>query len=114
MAADPKKVIDLRSLQSAIAGKVELAQGVFDVRKLDVGQYQTAMAIDHQGDPRAALEASVQLVVEIMPDLPETQVRKLPPEVLSAVIALATQGVEAVEELFPNAASPETSSTSPG
>lgn len=115
MPTDSGKILDLRALQHEIAGRVELADGVHEVRKLNVAQYQATLAIDHQGDPSAALEASVQLVAEIVPGLPVERVRQLPPAVLAAIIALATQGVAAVEALLPNAPSPENpSSTSPG
>lgn len=113
MPTPASKVIDLRSIQNEIAGRIELNEGAHDVRRLNVGQYQAAMAIGQDG--QTALDVSVQLVTEIVPTLPEAQVRKLPPQALAAIIALASQGIEAVEALLPNAPSPENpSSTSPG
>lgn len=109
--ADTSKVIDLRSLQNAIAGKIELNEGVHDVRKFTGEQYQLALAIT--ADPAENVERIVRLVSESVPTLPEMQVRKLGPEVWSAIIALASQGIDAVEKLFPNVTSPETS-TPPG
>lgn len=112
--ADDTKPIDLRSLQNAIAGTVELNGGVYQVRKLNVVQYKAALAIHRATDPDVMMDGTVQLVAEIT-GMPVADVAMLPGEVLAAIIALAMQGVEAVEALLPNAASPESSSsTSPG
>lgn len=109
MSAD--KVIDLRSLQNAIAGKVELNDGVHDVRRFNAAQYQ--LAVKPILDPDESIERSVQLVRECVPTLPEAVVRTLPPPALIAIVTLASQGIEAVGKLFPNVESPE-GSPSPG
>lgn len=109
--SDNGKVLDLRSLQNAIAGKIEIKEGRHDVLRFNAEQYQIALNL--QTDPMLAIERTVALVVEIVPTLTVEQVRKQDPLVLQAIITLASQGIAAVEKLFPNAASPETS-TFPG
>lgn len=111
MSNDNGKVIDLRSLQNAIAGKVELNEGVHDVRRFNAEQYQAALTLS--ADPQQAIERTVRLVLECAPTIPEAIARKLNPEALTLIITLASQGIDAVEKLFPNAAGPGPS-TSPG
>lgn len=111
MSIDNGKVIDLRTLQNAIAGKIELNEGVHDVRKFTAEQYQ--LAIRPAVDPDENIERTVQLVLGCVPTLEEAQVRKFDAAVLTAIVTLASQGVDAVEKLFPNAESPEPP-TSPG
>jgi tRNA U55 pseudouridine synthase TruB len=109
------KVIDLRSLQNEIAGKIELNDGVHEVRRLNVGQYQAAMRINLEQitDPATALELSIDIASEVVPTLSREQVAQLAPAVLTAIVAFASQGIDAVERLFPNVRSPEPP-TSPG
>lgn len=112
MSSDNGKVIDLRAIQNPIAGKVQLSDGVHEVRKFNAEQYQLAMRLTG-ADPEAILDLSVKLVAESMPTVPIAQVQKFGPELLTTLITLASQGVEAVEAAFPNAGSPEPP-TSPG
>lgn len=111
MSGGNGKVLDLRALQNQIAGKIELNEGVHDVRKFTADQYQ--LAIKPALDPAENVERAVRLVLECVPTLAEAQVRKFDAAMLTAICTLASQGVAAVEQMFPNAASPEPP-TSPG
>jgi len=105
------KVIDLRSLQNAIAGKVELNDGVHDVRKLTAEQYQIVLG-NQEADEATQLALSIDMAAECT-GIPIEAIRKFPPDAIRGIVTLAGAGVAAVEKLFPNGNSPE-ASTSPG
>lgn len=107
--------IDLRSLQNAVAVKIELTDGEHDVLKANAEQIQLIASADGiKGEE--ALARAVALVSELLvPAIPIVDVWKMPPELLQLIIKLSAQGAEAVQAQFPNAPSPEPdSSMSPG
>lgn len=105
-----KKVVSLTQLRDPVAGHVELDGTTYAVRKLTGGQYERLSAMTADSP---AVDA-YNLVQEIVPDLPDEVRLALDKDLVAVIMTLASNGIKAVEALFPNGKSPETRSTSPG
>lgn len=98
------QVFDLRKIRNRVAGRVTIADGSeHDVIQLQSVQYQDLRS--GQGDIFSIARMSI-------PTLPVGYVMFT--EEANAIISIATSGVSAVENMFPNGNGPENDSTSPG
>lgn len=106
-----KKVFDLRARRNPVAGQIRITddERLHDVLKLNGLQYQRLEAIQDT-DPATLL---YELAHECVPSLTREEVLALDRDLVGAILVLAGQGIAAVEQLFPNAESPEPP-TSPG
>lgn len=112
--ADNGKILSLTALQEEIAGVVELYGVRHNVRAISSGQQQRIVRFQKNPDAEGYLDLAMEICCEVLdPPLPREAVEKWSAKARDAVVALASRGIEAVEEAFPNAVSPEPS-TSPG
>lgn len=118
MSATNGKIVTLRSLQTKVAGKIQLGDEdspVHDVFKLTGDQYQRLRELDESARGWSDIPALYSLIHECMPSAAPEEIQRLNKDDLATVIALASSGIEGVRALFPNVESPEPqSSTSPG
>lgn len=110
----PKKILRLDLIESPIAGTLELANGDrHDVLQPTVRQQQVIIALENAPTGANLLEMH-GVVRALVPTLSDEQFGALSNEKMQAIVTLASANIDAVEQLFPLAVSPETTPTSPG
>lgn len=105
-----KQGVSLTSTSDPVEGFVELDGEKFDVLKCNGEQYKTIEGWQVEDPPITVLYG---MAAELCPSLPEDRLMKLNRADIGKIILLGGRGVAAVEALFPNAESPERTSTSP-
>jgi hypothetical protein len=104
-----KKVLSLTELRNPVAGVIELNGEQHKVMKYTGVQYQRA-ALFRPESPAIEL---YDLVKAVVPSLEQDVLLSLDKDLCSAILMLASQGIQAVELYFPNAPGPK-AQTSPG
>lgn len=110
MTAVAKKVLRIAELRAVVVGQIEDSSGkLHDVLSINLQQYQ---AFRKPPEGQDDFELMREIVSQLVPTLPAEELGKLNVEGGKAITALAGGGIEVVEEMFPNAVGPA-SSTSP-
>lgn len=103
-------VVNLDDHRDPVAAVIEVRGVKHQVLKPKRRQYQQMANIDTM-----KATALYDMVHDVVPSLPDEDLADLDKETCWVIIALSSNGIGVVEQLFPNARSPEpTSSTSPG
>lgn len=96
-------VLDLATLSSRVAGRVKLGETVHDVLKFTGRQYEALGKLTPQDRTITLYDLAHQVVPTATPD----DIASLTSDEINAILAMARNGIEAVEALFPkNAAGP--------
>lgn len=103
------KILRIDVLRARVVGQIDLDGAKHDVRPMTFAAH-ALLASAEDKNSIAAMREAVHLVV---PTLTGEQLDALDADIGKAILTLAGAGIEAVEQAFPNAVSPE-SPTSPG
>lgn len=103
----PKKVFDLTAHCDPVAGIIKVKDISYDVLKFNGLQYQQVQLMSNN----TPVSEMYDLVAAVVPSLPDSERMTFDRDMCGLVLMMAGQGVEAVERLFPNAPSPETSTS---
>lgn len=99
-----KTVLRLADLRSAVAGQIQDSKGtVHDVLSITFEQHQGLIATDVTADEMTRVRV---LVEQLVPTLPKAEVMALSLQAATAITAMATAGIKAVEDAYPNAVGP--------
>lgn len=106
-----QKILRLKDVASRVAGHIELDDGrQLPVLRITGVRYHDLLSTEDLAE-RGLL--SIDVARECVPDLASDDFARLTIEEVHAITAIASSGIEAVEQLFPNAVRPATASTSP-